>query len=127
MLYLTATVSLIQLWWAIAYLYAYTQVKDTLLLLQMLQGITFGLLFLFITIAILTQQQMSGIFSGILLLIGLVLGFIWRKRNGINVLIENYPNAIIDVLIFRKPNPERIKTRLPTEDSNRGGHQTEEK
>jgi hypothetical protein len=103
MVILTLLVSLIQIWWVIAYFIAYIRIKDGLLLLQIVQGVSFGLLFIFLSIAILTQQQMGGIFSGILLLIGLVMGFIWRRRNGINMLIDHYPRAIIDVLLFQQP------------------------
>lgn len=100
---LTSAISVIQLWWTVAYLVAYTRIKQPLLLVQVVQGVAFGLLFVFLTIAIMTQQQIGGIFSGILLLIGLVMGFIWRRRDGINLLIEHYPRAMIDVLLFRQP------------------------
>lgn len=100
---LTSAISVIQLWWTIAYLVAYTRIKQSLLLVQVVQGVAFGLLFVFLTIAILTNKPLHGIFSGILLLIGLVMGFIWRRRNGINLLIDHYHGAMIDVLLFRQP------------------------
>jgi hypothetical protein len=109
MLVLTLLVSLIQLWFTIAYLYAYIQLRESLLLVQVGQGVAFGLLFVLISLAIATQQQsISGLFSGLLLLIGLVLGFIWRRRNGINLLIDYYPRAIIDVMLFKRAAEEKL-------------------
>ena len=103
LLFLTIPVSIIQLWWTMAYVYAYMQLKEPLLMTQVAQGVAFGLLFVFISLAIVTNQPMSGIFSGVLLLVGLVMGFIWRRRNGVHMLIDYYPRAILDVMLFRKP------------------------
>ncbi len=108
MIVLTVLISLVQLWWTLAYLYAYVQLRESVLLFQIGQGVSFGLLFFFISIAIITQQPMSGMFSGVLLLAGLVMGFIWRRRNGINLLIDYYPRAFIDVILFQKPTQEKI-------------------
>lgn len=106
-------VVLLQTWWTIAYFYAYTQLKEPLLLLQVLQGASFGLLFLSIALSILNpQQQVPGAFVGILLILAVVMGVIWRRRNGINMLIDHYPRAIIDIVLFKKPQ-EPGETRTP--------------
>ncbi len=96
-------VTLFQFWWSSAYLYAYSQVRESILLFQVVQGVSIGMLFLTISVAMLTGQSMNRLISGVLLLLGLVMGIMWRKRGGIDKLFEYYPRAIIDVLLFRKP------------------------
>lgn len=121
--------ALIQLWWALAYLYGYRQTQESVLLLQVSQGIVFGMLFLYIVGSIAMNQQASGFVAGILLIIGVVLGYFWRRRNGIHLLIDYYPNAMFDVLMFRKPQKDltrRQRAEQSLEEAKRDTHDQEE-
>lgn len=103
-LVLTILIALIQSWWVIAYFYAYTQVREQKLLLQVIQGGIFGLLFVLIAISILSPQfRLNGPISALLIAAGFVPGFIWRRKDGVTMLLEYYPNGIIDVMMFQKP------------------------
>jgi hypothetical protein len=101
---LAAFITLVQSWWVLAYLYAYRQVQKRILLLQVVQGAVFGLFFALITLSLVSPQQypLNGALSAVLLIMGFVPGFIWRRRDGIMVVLDHYPNGIIDVMLFRK-------------------------
>lgn len=102
MVILTGAITLIQLWWISAYTYAYTQIRDQRLLLQVVQGAAFGLLFTLITMSLVTGFHLNGVISGVLLMVGLGTGYLWRKRDGVNLLFEHYQSGMIDVMVFRK-------------------------
>ncbi len=100
---LAGLITLVQSWWVLAYLYAYRQVQKRILLLQVVQGAVFGLFFALITLSLVSPQYpLNGPLSAILLILGFIPGFIWRRRDGIMVVLDHYPNGIIDVMTFRK-------------------------
>lgn len=101
----TALITLIQLWWIVAHLYAYRQLRDSRLLFQVFQGIAFGLLFAYVTVALANQLPINLIFGMLLLVIGIGNGFIWRGRDGVTILLENYDSGIVDLMLFRKAHP----------------------
>lgn len=104
---LSILVTLVQLWWAIAHLYAYMQTQERLLLTQVAQGAVFGLLFIMISIEMITQMDvLNPLIATFMLIVGVILGMMWRRKNGIHVLIDYYPRAMIDVLLFRKPTTD---------------------
>lgn len=96
-------VTMFQFWWSSAYLYAYSQLREVVLLFQVVQGVAMGVLFLTISVSMLTGQELNWMISGALLLLGLLMGMMWRKRGGVEKLFEHYPRAMLDVLLFRKP------------------------
>jgi hypothetical protein len=107
----TCLIALFQMWWSVAYVYAYSQIREAALLLQVVQGVMFGMLFVTITISLLTGQDTVNIISGTLLIVGLAMGFLWRRRGGVDLLFDYYPRAMLDVLLFRKPKVD-LKRRV---------------
>lgn len=103
---LTVLVSVFGLWWAVAYVYAYRQVRDRLFFLQIGQGLSFALMFSYITVVRINEQPLNGLFVGVLILMALAAGFVWRSRGGAEVLIQRYPRGMLDVLSFRKPTAD---------------------
>ena len=103
LLVVTITMTLFQIWWGSAYLYAYRQTRERLLLLQVVQGFAFALLFGSAAFAILNNQPVSNPLSTALLVVGLITFVIWRFRGGIRWLFQRYPRGMFDVLLFRKP------------------------
>lgn len=96
--------SLFQLWWSGAYLYAYLQTREGLFLVQVAQGIIFAIFFIYATIGALNQHLANGFIGPALLLIGVVTFIIWRVRGGIKMQFERYHRGTLDVLSFRKPS-----------------------
>ncbi len=100
---LAILVAIFCLWWSIAYLYAYIQTRERLLLLQVGQGMAFTLMFTYISFAGINQLPLSGILLGLLILLAMAASVIWRVRGGIKWLVQRYPRGMLDVLLLRKP------------------------
>jgi Kef-type K+ transport system membrane component KefB len=103
LLVLVAMMSLFQIWWTTAYLYAYSQTRERLFLVQVVQGVAFAVLFIHATIAAVYQQQINGLLGSGMLIIGVVTFIIWRVRGGIKLQFQRYHRGMFDVLFFRKP------------------------
>lgn len=103
LLVLTILMTLFQIWWGSAYLYAYRQTQERLLLLQVVQGFAFAFLFGSAAFAIVNNRPVSNPLSTALLGVGLITFLIWRFRGGIRWLFQRYPRGMFDVLLFRRP------------------------
>ncbi len=103
LLVLAIFMSLFQIWWGSAYWYAYRQTRERLLLLQVVQGGAFTVLFGTAAFAILNNQPVSNPLSAALLAVGLITFLIWRVQGGVRWLFQRYPRGMFDVLLFRKP------------------------
>lgn len=111
--YLTVFVVLFEIWFAIAYLYAFRQVGERVLLLPVIQAIALALLFTYIAFIALQEQSMNGFVSFPLLIVAMVALLLWRRRGGIRALVRRYPRGMLDVLLFRRPAVD-LKRRVRT-------------
>ncbi|MCG8353875.1 MAG: hypothetical protein MI924_39425 [Chloroflexales bacterium] len=110
---LTVFVVLFEVWFAIAYLYAFRQVGERVLLLPVIQALTLALLFTYIAFIALNKQPMSALVSFPLLFVAMVALLLWRRRGGIRSLVRQYPRGMVDVLLFRRPAVD-LKRRVRT-------------
>ncbi len=110
---LTILITVFELWWAIAYFYAYRQIGERMLLLQVVQAGAIGLLFAYITFVLLGNQEVNGLIAGLLLLTALAVAVYWRMQGGIKLLLQRYPRGMVDVLSFRRPAVD-LKRRVRT-------------
>ncbi len=111
MQYLAIAIVVIQIWWGLAHLYAYLQVRKPLLLVPVAQAVVLGSLFAMIALTLTSGQSPVGRLSGLMLVVFLALFILWRSKQGVNILLEHYPNAVIDVLLFHKPEIPQDRSR----------------
>lgn len=111
---LMVAVILFEIWYAVAFLVAYGQLRDRMVLLPMAQALLMLTAFAYIGLGIVTGQG-SNLIVILLLLIGaMVVSLYWRRTpTGLMQLLRSYPRGTLDVLAFRKPVAD-LKRRVRT-------------
>jgi hypothetical protein len=111
---LTIGVVLFELWYAAAFLNAYAQTRERLLLLMVGQAVLMLAAFAYLGLAILNQWQANGLIVVGLLVGAMLLSFIWRRHPaGLVQSLKSYPRGTLDVLAFRRPAID-LKRRVRT-------------
>ena len=107
-------VALFQLWYAAAFLYAYTQTRERTVLLMVGQALLMLAAFAYLGLS-LANSWAANVFVVVLLLIGaMLLSLIWRRHpSGLPSLLRQYPRGSLDVLAFRRPVAD-LKRRVRT-------------
>lgn len=105
-----------EFWWAGTYLFAFSQTRVRLLMLQVAQGYALGFLLLYLLYVISNQLQVNGMIAGFLLAIAFATTVLWRLRGGVRLLIRRYPRGMFDVLTLRRPlvikdMKQRVRTK----------------
>jgi hypothetical protein len=102
--WLAMLVILFEIWYVTAFLSAYAQLRDRLLLLLVGQGLAMIAAFGYLVYCVATGGQFSPVLVMALLLISLVLLLIWRGNAAkLTRFNQSYPRGFVDVLFFRKP------------------------
>lgn len=111
---LTVAVIVFELWYAIAFLYAYGQVRERLLLLPMAQALLMLGAFLYIGVAVANSWAVNPIVVLLLLIAAMAISLYWRRTpDGLAQLLKSYPRGTLDVLAFRRPAVD-LKRRVRT-------------
>lgn len=100
-----------QLWWTLAYMYAYGQVRATVLLIQVIQGMTYVLFFVLIAWVFFSGQSINRLIAPALLTTVVITILLWRVFGGPALLMRSYPRRWRDVLLFRRPSVD-LKRRV---------------
>lgn len=112
--FLLIAVALFELWYALAFLVAYGQIRERLLLLPMLQALLMLGAFAYLTVTVLAGWPVNS-FVVVLLLIGaMLISLLWRRHPaGLAAFLKHYPRGTLDVLAFRRPVAD-LKRRVRT-------------
>ncbi|HMQ33212.1 MAG TPA: hypothetical protein PKD53_20945 [Chloroflexaceae bacterium] len=111
---LTAFVVLFELWYAAAFLYAYGQLRERLLLLPVAQAMLMLAAFAYLTAAVLNGWPINPFVVLGLLIGAMLVSLYWRRApGGLPVLLRSYPRGTLDVLSFRRPAVD-LKRRVRT-------------
>ena len=111
---LTIAVVLFELWYAAAFLNAYTHTKERLLLLMVGQALLMLAAFAYLGLALLNGWQANGLLVVGLLVAAMLLSLIWRRHPaGLAQSLKSYPRGTLDVLAFRRPVID-LKRRVRT-------------
>jgi hypothetical protein len=105
---------LFELWWAAAFIHAYRQLREPVLLVQAGAGLAYVLFLLVVLAAILANQPLNRFMPLGLLAAILLASFLWRRMGGRELMAQRYPRRWRDVLAFRRPAVDlkrRIRTR----------------
>lgn len=100
-----------QLWWTLAYIYAYGQVRAIVLMIQVVQGMTYVLFFALIVWGVFGGQTVNRLVAPALLTTVVITILLWRVFNGPALLVRSYPRRWRDVLLFRRPSVD-LKRRV---------------
>ncbi|MCU0491401.1 MAG: hypothetical protein MUD01_07430 [Chloroflexaceae bacterium] len=110
LLVLTVLVAIFEIWWMLAYLAAYRQLQERLLLFQVWQGFAMAVLFSVFAWFIAVPEATTGLIGSLLLFLVVVLlivsmwtNYIWRMRGGLKLLAQHYRRGLFDLLAFRRP------------------------
>jgi hypothetical protein len=94
----------IELWWVVAFAYAYRQLRDRRLLLQVAHGVLLLLFFALIFVTNGLNQQIGlGVIQYAVLLLALAATLGWQFVGGPRLLRERYARPMRDVLRLRRP------------------------
>ena len=111
---LTIFVVLFELWYAVAFLFAYNQVRERALLLPVLQAVLMLAAFVYITVAAMNGWSTNPPIVFGLLIAALLISIYWRRiPNGLTQFLSSYPRGTLDVLAFRRPARD-LKRRVRT-------------
>ncbi|WP_141508896.1 hypothetical protein [Candidatus Chloroploca asiatica] len=112
--YLIIGVILFEVWYLVAFLYAYRQIGERLLLLPALQALLMLLAFAYLAVASVVGFDINmGVFIA-LLVTAMLISLFWRRNpNGLTRFIKSYPRGTLDVLGFRQPSLD-LKRRVRT-------------
>ena len=111
---LTVVVLLFELWYLVAFMYAYVQSRDRMMLLQVGQALLLLLAFVYIAYTTLNQIQLNPFIVLMLLLGSMLCSLFWRRSSGgLPRFLQSYPRGTLDVLLFRRPAVD-LKRRVRT-------------
>lgn len=112
---LAVAVLLFELWYAAAFLVAYAQTRERLLLLMVGQAALMLAAFAYLGLGLLYGWQVSPLLVVVLLVAALALSLAWRRHPaGLAQSLKSYPRGTLDVLAFRRPAVDlkrRVRTR----------------
>ena len=111
--FLTIFALLFEIWLGTAYLFAFLQTRERLLLLQVGQAIMIGGVFGYIMIQLWNQTPLNATPIYVMLGISLVLMVIWRRSLEGSSIGRAYPKGMADILAFRRPASD-LKRRVRT-------------
>lgn len=107
-------VALFQLWYAAAFLYAYTQTRERAVLLMVGQALLMLAAFAYLGVALINGWAANVIVVVLLLVGAMALSMLWRRHpQGLPTLLRQYPRGSLDVLAFRRPAAD-LKRRVRT-------------
>lgn len=113
--FFTVAVILFELWYAAAYMAAFLQTRDRLLLLMVGQALLMLAAFGYLVLALLNGWAANPVLVVALLVGAMLLSFIWRRHPaGLAQLVKSYPRGTLDVLAFRRPAVDlkrRVRSR----------------
>lgn len=107
-------VSIFQLWYAAAFLFAFNQTKERTLLLMVGQALLMLAAFIYLGLSLLNGWS-ANVYVVVLLLIGaMLLSILWRRHpSGLPYILKHYPRGSMDILAFRRPAAD-LKRRVRT-------------
>jgi hypothetical protein len=113
--WLSLIVVIFELWYGLAYAFAFAQLRDRALLLQLGQALLLLAAFGYLAGTIIFQVGFSPFIFVMLLLGALLTTVFWRGVEGnLPRLLRSYPRGTVDVLLFRRPKTVDLKRRVRT-------------
>lgn len=109
--WLTILMIAFELWYGVAYFYAFVQTREPMLWLQVGQAGLLIALLVYLTTTIANQGQINLLVVIPLLLLTLALNILWRQGVRATSLMQSYPRGLVDVLGFRRPAAD-LKRRV---------------
>jgi hypothetical protein len=104
MIVFVVVVSLFQLWYAAAFLVAYSQTQERLLLLMVAQATLMLAAFAYLGLALINGWGANVYIVLLLLIAAMLCSIVWRRHPaGLPHLLRHYPRGSLDVLAFRRP------------------------
>lgn len=111
---LTAAVVAFELWYAAAFLVAYLQTRESMLLLPMAQALLMLAAFAYIGLGMVFGWQVHLILVLAPLIGAMVVSLYWRRApGGLMQSLKSYPRGTLDILAFRRPAAD-LKRRVRT-------------
>ncbi|RRR71724.1 MAG: hypothetical protein EI684_11175 [Candidatus Viridilinea halotolerans] len=103
-----------ELWYAAAFYFAYTQLRERSLLLPVLQALLMLFAFGYLTLAVIYGWAANPLLVFGALLGAMVVSLYWRRLpTGLPLFLRSYPRGTLDVLAFRRPTHD-LKRRVRT-------------
>jgi signal transduction histidine kinase len=109
--WLTMLMIVFELWYGVAYGYAYLQTRQPLLWFQVAQAVFLIALLGYITFTIANAGQINLLIIIALMVIALAFNLLWRQGVRSTNLAQSYPRGIVDILGFRRPAAD-LKRRV---------------
>lgn len=107
-------VILFELWYAAAFLFAYSQLRERSLLLPVIQALLMLGAFAYLSLAVLNGWSANPLIVFGLLIAAMVVSVYWRRiPSGLPLFLRSYPRGTLDVLAFRRPATD-LKRRVRT-------------
>jgi hypothetical protein len=114
LLLFTVAVLLFELWYVAAFLAAYTQTRDRMLLLMVGHSLLMLVALAYFSLSLLYNQPVNLFVVVVLLLGAVVLALSWQRHPaGLAQSRKSYPRGTLDVLAFRRPAAD-LKRRVRT-------------
>jgi len=111
---LAVAVLLFELWYAAAFLVAYAQTRERMLLLMVGQAALMLAAFAYLGLTLAFNWAINPILIVLLLVGAMVLSLTWRRHPaGLAQSMKSYPRGTLDVLSFRRPAAD-LKRRVRT-------------
>lgn len=111
---LTTIVILYEVWYAAAYMVAYVQLRERMLLTQVGQAVLMLVAFAYLVYGVLAELPVNPVIIGALLVGAMLLSILWRRNPaGLAQFLRSYPRGTVDVLFFRRPAID-LKRRVRT-------------
>jgi len=113
--WLTLVVILFEIWYAVAYLVAFVQIRDRALLLQLAQALLLLVGFGHLLLADAAVMNFNPFLFAMLLIGAMLTTIFWRGfPSNLPRLLRSYPRGTPDVLLFRRPKTTDLKRRVRT-------------
>lgn len=111
---LTLVVVVFELWYAAAFLIAYWNTRERMLLLPVTQALLMLAAFAYIGLAMINSWMISPYLVVTLLIGAMGISLYWRRTpGGLMQFLKSYPRGTLDVLAFRRPAAD-LKRRVRT-------------
>ncbi len=111
---MTVLVILFEIWYGVAFLFAYTQLRERTLLLPVLQALLMLVAFAYLGLALVNGWQTNPLIVFTPLIAAMLVSVYWRRiPGGLALFVKSYPRGTLDVLAFRRPVAD-LKRRVRT-------------